>query len=142
METVVEKPKRKPIQRSSENIKAVARDVVAKMQAGEKIVLGKIITAHGYGPGMAINPKKVTEKKEYKEIIDSYVQRLEKHRLKIITAMEEKNLSEEQYRTLVEAQSKTTHDVQLLSGGKTENVGVEKDRETLKAIVAAIQVER
>jgi hypothetical protein len=54
--------------------------------------------------------------------------------------MAKKDLTEEQYRTLSDAQTKLTHDVQLLSGEKTENVGLENDRNTLRDIVKAIQL--
>jgi hypothetical protein len=123
------------------NARAVARKVIEKMKRGEVVKISPLMREVGYSKNTAINPSKVTNSPAYKEEIESYVARLEKHRLKILEAMEKKDLTEEQYRTLVEAQAKTTHDVQLLSGGKTENVGVEKDRETLKAIVAAIQIE-
>lgn len=123
------------------NARAVARKVIEKMQKGEKVKIAPLMREVGYTYEGSMKPQRVTESPAYKEEIESYVSRLERHRLKIMEAMEAKDLTEEQYRTLVEAQAKTTHDVQLLSGGKTENVGVEKDRETLKAIVAAIQVE-
>ena len=71
----------------------------------------------------------------------TYTDQLEAHRQKVLEAMDKKDLDEEQYRTLSDAQTKLTHDVQLLTGGKTENIGQEEDRLKLKAIVAAIQLD-
>lgn len=71
----------------------------------------------------------------------TYTQKLEQHRKEVLEAMMRKDLDEEQYRTLADSQAKLTHDVQLLTGGKTENVGVEEDRLRLKAVVQAIQLE-
>ncbi len=135
------KKPRKPQQGKSMNAKAVARDVIARIRRGERVKMGEIVLAHGYAPSVANAPAIVTNTQSYKEEIELYTTRLEKHRLKVLAAMENKNLNEEQYRTLSDAQAKLTHDVQLLTGGKTENVGVEKDRQTLQAIVAAIQTE-
>jgi hypothetical protein len=124
----------------SENPKLVARTVIEKQLKGEKIVMSKILIAHGYSPTTANNPRDVTETSSYKEEIENYAARLERHRLKILEAMEAKDLNEEQYRTLADAQTKVTHDVQLLTGGKTENTGGE-DRMTLVAILAEIRGE-
>lgn len=125
----------------SPNLRAVARDVVDTVQRGERVVMSKIIRRHGYAPSIATNPKEVTERPAYQEEIASYTALLEKHRQDVLTAMMNKDLDGEQYRTLSDAQAKLTHDVQLLSGGKTENVGLEEDKKTLKAIVAAIQLD-
>ncbi len=121
--------------------RAVARDVIDTVNRGEKVVMAKIIRRHGYSETTAKNANSVTNTKAYKEEYENYLGRLEKHRMNVISAMERKDLNEEQYRTLADAQTKITHDIQLLSGGKTENVGLEQDRQTLKAIVAAIQLE-
>lgn len=121
--------------------RAAARRVVQKMNKGEKIVMKDILLESGYSETTARQPQVVTCTDSYKEEIELYTVRLEKERTRVLTAMTKKDLNDEQYRTLVEAQTKLTHDVQLLSGGKTENVGLEEDRKTLKAIIAAIQIE-
>ncbi len=127
--------------RYSPAIDAVAREVVATVAAGKLVNMGKIMRSHGYSPATSKAPSTLTSKKQYKEAIETYTSRLEKHRSNVLSAREKKDLDEEQYRTLADAQTKITHDVQLLSGGKTENVGLEQDRQTLKAIVAAIQMD-
>lgn len=127
--------------RTSSNARAVAKEVIRKLEAGEKIRLGEILLKQGYAKTTSTVPAIVTSTPAYREEMDTYVARLEKHRASVLAAMEKKDLTEEQYRTLADAQTKLTHDVQLLTGGKTENVGMEEDRKTLKAIVAAIQIE-
>ncbi len=124
----------------SNSAKAVAHDVIETTQRGEKVVMAKILRRHGYSETTASSPYVVTNTKTYKREMFNYTEKLEKHRQDVLEAMMKKDLSEEQYRTLADSQTKLTHDVQLLTGGKTENVGFEKDRETLKAIVAAIQI--
>ena len=123
----------------SMNARGAARMVIDKMQKGEKIVMKQILLANGYSPSVANQPSQVTDRESYKEEIESYAARLERHRLKILKAMENKNLDEEQYRTLADAQTKVTHDVQLLTGGKTENTGDNEDRMTLVAILSEIR---
>ncbi len=125
------------------SLKAVGEAMAVEISAGNKPSLKKIMQSLGYPPEM-LTPgqlKMVKKQMDYKAGAEPYLKRLEKHREDILGAMETKDLKEEQYRTLVEAQSKVTHDVQLLSGGKTENVGVEEDRKSLKAVIAAIQLE-
>lgn len=125
--------------RSSHNARAVAREVIRKVQNGEKVVIKEIVAAQGYSKTTVHNANVVTNTQSYKDEIESYAARLERHRLKILKAMEDKDLSQEQYRTLADAQTKVTHDVQLLTGGKTENLGVQEDRLTLINILAEIR---
>ncbi len=127
--------------KGSMNARAAARDVIAATERGEKIHLGKILKAHGYSDSIACTPKAVTTSIAFQDEINTYTARLEAHRAKVLAEMERKDLSEEQYKTLSDAQAKLTHDVQLLTGGRTENVGLEQDRATLKAIVASLQID-
>ncbi|MES2006866.1 MAG: hypothetical protein V4436_02025 [Patescibacteria group bacterium] len=131
----------KPRGVKSVNARLVAREVIRKTQAGEKIVMGQIVRAIGYSESVVKNPSQVTGTESYIDEIETYSKRLERHRDKILKAMEKKDLDEEEYRTLSEAQAKVTHDVQLLTGGKTENTGGNEDRMTLVAILAEIRGE-
>ncbi len=117
----------------------VARDVKAALERGEKVVMAKILRKHGYSETVIGVPANVTETQAYKAEMDPYIARLDKHRTKVMAAMEKKDLNEEQYRTLSDASSKLTHDLQLLTGGKTENIGLEEDRKVLVAILAEIR---
>ncbi len=132
---------KRPYNKGSMNARLVARDVIAKIEKGEKVELKPILEAHGYAKATAWNPKQVTTSVGYQDEMNTYAEKLNAHRAKVLAEMERKDLSEEQYKTLSDAQAKLTHDVQLLTGGKTENVGMDQDRATLKAIVAAIQID-
>ncbi len=137
-ETPVKK-KRNP---SSFRARKAARDFLKTLEEGKHVPMKQILVKNGYSPATSSNPKNVTEQPAFKEEIENYAARLERHRLKVLAAMENKDLDEEQYRTLSDTQAKLTHDVQLLTGGKTENIGMQKDQETLRAIVAAIQIDK
>ena len=86
---------------ASENAKAVARNVIKKVGKGRNVVLGKEIAKQGYGKGIIKNPKKVTDTKSYQEEMTPFVNRLIKHREKVIEAMEGKDLTLEEYNVLV-----------------------------------------
>lgn len=101
-----------------------------------------VLAKRGYGPSVQKAPTEVTNSLGYKEVMGAYTKRLEEHRNKILAAMENADLESEDYRTLVDALSKVTHDHQLLTGGKTENVGVENDRQTLALILADLRGEK
>lgn len=62
-------------------------------------------------------------KPKIKKILKPFIDRLIAHRDKIQKAMDEKDLTQEQYRILSDAMSKANHDIQLLSGKDTERVG-------------------
>lgn len=117
----------------------VARIIKEKIKNGEKINLKEILASQGYAPSVQNNPSNVTERDSFKAEMDPFVNRLQKHREKVIQAMEGKDLNAEQYRTLTDANARLTHDIQLLTGGKTENVGLEEDRKVLVGILAEIR---
>ena len=123
----------------SVNARAVARRVIEKIQKGEKVLLAPLIRAQGYAETVAKSPHMVTKTHAYQDEINTYTQRLEKERTRVLRAMEKKDLDDEQYRTLVDAETKLTHDVQLLTGGKTENVQVTEDHNVLVAILAEVR---
>ena len=135
-----EKVKRRYRKSNSEGPVAVALDVIGKLERGEKVKMRPIMLAHGYSPVTATVPANVTKTQGYIDTMKTYTEKLTKERDRVIDAMAKKDLTEEQYRTLSDAQTKLTHDVQLLSGEKTENVGLENDRNTLRDIVKAIQM--
>ena len=113
---------------------AVARDVIDHVVQGKKFTLKKIAMDHGYARLSAENGK-VTGTKSYKETMQTFVWRLAKERQRALAAMEKKDLSKEEYKVLVDAMTKMTHDVQLLSGESTENIGAEKDRHIIETIL-------
>jgi 23S rRNA pseudoU1915 N3-methylase RlmH len=102
------------------NAQNVAKEVIKRVEKGEKVVLGEIMENCGYAEASQKNPKSVTETDSYKETIEPFLTRLEKHRNRILVALEGKDLPKEKFKDLSDSLSKTTHDIQLLSGGDTE----------------------
>ncbi len=117
---------------------AVAQEVISTVGKGGIPRMKEIQEKHGYSPASARSSKAV-ETDSYKRTMQPFVQRLEKERERIIGAMESKNLDEEDYKVLSDSLAKLTHDVQLLSGGKTENIGIDEDRKKILAVLAEIR---
>ena len=104
----------------SENAKAVAEEVIEKLENGEKVVLGEIIENHGYSESTQNNPKWVTETKSYQEVMSPVVDRMKSIRDKIVAEMEVKDISKERLSDLSTILKNTNHDIQLLSGEPTD----------------------
>lgn len=102
----------------------VAKEVISELGKSRKPILRKIAVKKGYSQHTADTPKNITETQSYKDIVEPYAQRLRRHQEKILAEMENKDLSQEQYRVLADSLTKITHDVQLLSGGATANIAV------------------
>jgi hypothetical protein len=100
----------------------VAKEVLETVRKGKRPNLGKIIKEKGYALTTSTVPTQVTKTKSYQKVIKPYAERLQKHQEKVLRAMEEKDLSAEQYKTLADALAKITHDVQVLTGGSTDNI--------------------
>ncbi len=103
--------------------RAVAKEVLETIGSGKKPSLRKIARKHGYAPTSADNPKQITETKSYQEVMKPLVQRLEDERNAIMAALEEKR-PKAQYHQLIDGLDKVTKNIQLLTGGATENMKV------------------
>jgi len=73
-----------------------------------------------YADSVVKNPKKLTGSKAYKKEMKPILERLTEHRNKVLKTMDEKDLTQEQYKTLGEELARINHDIQLLGGGDTE----------------------
>ena len=125
---------------SSEDAKQVARDVLESVGKGQKTVLRKIIKKNGYAQNTADSPKQVTETKSYKEVINPVVNKWIIERDRLTKELESRDLTGERYETVIKSIDIITKNIQLLTGGKTENVGVEVlDEEKQKAILGLIR---
>jgi hypothetical protein len=109
---------------ASENAKAVADEVIQKVRKGEKVNMQDIQKKHGYSDRSA-KSMKAKRTKTYKKAMSPILKRMEAHRRRIMNALDSKDLSKERFKDLSDALAKTTHDIQLLSGGKTSNDKVE-----------------
>lgn len=114
---------------ASETAKAVAQDVTKAIKAGGKIVMGEIVENRGYGDSTIKNPKRVQDTKSYKEAIAPIVNRWQKEIERIQAELEIKDLSSEKYKDLVDSIDKLNKQVQLATGGVTERVGVQVNKE-------------
>jgi hypothetical protein len=106
------------------NPQRVAHKVIEKAASNEIINLGEIIASVGYSKAVSEHPHTVTRTKAYKQAMAISARPLieglqgEINRLK--EAMSTKDLTKEEYRTLIVALDVLTRNYQLLSGGATE----------------------
>lgn len=100
----------------------VAKEVISKVRKGQRPVLGKIIKSKGYSDSISKSPTKVTRTDTYKEAIEPVVASMERQRQRILKELDNKDLTKERFRDLVEGMDKLTKNIQLLSGGATENI--------------------
>lgn len=122
------------------NAENVAKDVSETIRKGEKVILGEIIKENGYSESTSKKPKLVTETKSYQETINPIVKRWEKERERLTSELEKRDLTGERYETVMKAIDIATKNIQLLSGGKTENIGLgegfnEEEKEALLALI-------
>lgn len=110
---------------ASLNAITVATKVKSMVEKGGKVNLGKAIREQGYSEACIANPSKVTGTKSYKAVMVPFLQRLERHRDRIMEAMEAKDLDLEDYRILSESYDRMTKNLNLLQGKSTDNVAVE-----------------
>ena len=124
--------------RISENAKAVAEEVKRKVIKGEKIVMGKIIKKHGYSDGISKQPIRVRKTQSYQEEMKPIVEQLERERQRIISEMENKDLTQVQYGELGRMVDIFTKNIQLLSGGATERIEDKFNDEQIDTIAERI----
>lgn len=107
------------------NSQRAASAVAEKVRKGELVILKKILTDLGYSPSVAKKPDKVTRTKTFRESISPVVEKMEKHRDKILAELDKKDLKRERHRDLVDSLDKLVKNTQLLSGKETERAGVQ-----------------
>lgn len=101
---------------ASENAKAVAKEIVEKVQKGLKINKGEIIKKHGYSDSVAKKPTKVTGTKSYTEVMQPITKEMELLRNSAISALKKKNLYKESVSSLSTFLKNINHDLAVLSG--------------------------
>lgn len=124
--------------RRSPNAAAVARDVIATVRKGKKVVLGKIMKENGYSDWMTTQPGKVTSQPAYKEEMEPIVQAMIAERDAILKLLPTKR-GRAAYHQLIEGMDKMTKNIQLLTGGQTENTGLEKHIASLQELFKTIK---
>ena len=101
----------------------VAKEVLETLGSGKKVILGEIMRENGYADNTANNPLNVTETKSYKEVINPVVKRWEKERERLTNELETRDLTKERYESIIKSLDILTKNIQLLTGGKTEDFG-------------------
>src|SRR5438552_2798723 len=107
----------------SEAAKAVAHEVIATLGKSRRPVLSKIGRKKGYSPHTADTPKNITETKSYQSVMQPFVQKMVAERDRAIEAMAGK-ISKAKYRDLTDSIDKLTKNIQLLTGGSTQNIAI------------------
>src|SRR3990167_11318937 len=109
----------------------VAKEVLEKLGKGEKISLGEIARKNGYALSTADNPRNITETESYQRVLRPVLTQLESERQAILDRLPEVR-EKAKYRDLVEGLDKISKNIQLLSGGATENIAVAGDRKSTR----------
>lgn len=102
----------------------VAQEVLKSLGNSRKPVLRKIAREAGYSEHTADSPKNITETKSYQRVITPIAREMEKVRTKALKELQRKDLTEVEYIDLASTVNKMTHDIQILTGGATENIAV------------------
>ena len=108
---------------ASENAKAVAREIIAKVRKGEKVNKGEILKNNGYSKYTSIKPKQVEKTKAFQEEMRPVLQAMIEERDAAIAEMKIKR-DKAGYNDLTTAADKLTKNIELLSGGDTERVNI------------------
>lgn len=109
---------------ASEKAKLAGKKVVESLRNGKGPVLGKVLVDVGYSEKTALNPKNVTNTKSYQDVVNPFLEKLQKERDRILTEISIKDLDKEKHTDLVRSLDTITKNVQLLSGKETERAGV------------------
>ncbi|PIX11515.1 MAG: hypothetical protein COZ74_13930, partial [Flavobacteriaceae bacterium CG_4_8_14_3_um_filter_31_8] len=104
---------------ASERAKNAARKVLEKTRNGEPVIMGQVLREVGYSEAVTTTPSQVTETKSYQAEISPFIQKLEKERDRIVSALSIKNLDDVQYQHLTNAVDTLTKNIQLLGGKET-----------------------
>lgn len=104
--------------------KQVAKDVQQTIMKGEPVVLKQIVARRGYAKSTQINPQRVTNTESYKEEMYDFVKELTKQRDRALKALAGKDLTLEETKVITEVIDKLNKNVQLATGGNTENIGI------------------
>jgi len=108
---------------SSENAKAVAKEVITRVRNGKKINFQEIQQNHGYSKSSAV-AMKGTRNDTYKEAVKPLSDGLAKEIEKIKLEMSLRDISDEKYKDLADVLDKLVKNYQLVTGGATERQGI------------------
>lgn len=122
---------------ASINAENVAREVLETIGKKKKPSVRAIAPKYGYAPSTA-NSGEIQKTKTYQNIINPVVQSWVKERERLTKALSEKDLNKLAYRDGIDAIDKLTKNIQLLTGGATENFAVIATIEEKEAVTKAL----
>ncbi len=115
------KVEKKPEVKPTIKQKQVAKNYIESVESGKPTTKKEIVSSAGYGK-VSSQPSRVIDSKGVQEEIKPYLEGLVKFRRRVLHALEKKDLTRVEFRDLSTSLGKLTHDIQLLSGGSTDNV--------------------
>lgn len=107
---------------ASQAAKAVAREVLVSVGKGKRPNIKKIAISKGYSPKTA-GAGRVQTTQSYKKELAPLITRLEEERDAIVEALKKKR-GKAKYRDLIDGLDKVTKNLQLLTGGATQNIAI------------------
>jgi hypothetical protein len=108
------------------NAKLVAKKVSETIRKGKRVNLGDIIENNGYSKSTSKSPTIVTKTKSFQEEIKPLADGIDREIERIKVEMASRDITEEKYKDLADVLDKLVKQYQLLTGGKTENGGIEE----------------
>lgn len=99
----------------TDRVKKLARELPRN-----DFIMGKAMRASGYSDSYSKNPHLLKRTKGYNRVMESVIDRITRLRDDTIKALEGKDPSQEEYKTLVVALAEYTKQIQLLSYQPTE----------------------
>lgn len=132
---VSEEPSKSKKRRKSARAVMQAKLEIAEVVAGKKPNKSGIARSLGYSPkSAAILRPQATH--SYQRTIKDFLDRLDAVRHLVVEALESKDYTTISASDLAQILKILNHDMQLLSGGKTENYGIEEDRKIIHTILS------
>lgn len=106
------------------NAENVAKDVLENLRKHKRVNKGEILLKRGYSKSVSTAPTLVTETKSYQKIISPVVEQMKIARDRALAEINSRVLDKVQYADLITGINKLSHDIQILSGGATENINI------------------
>lgn len=119
----LKKEKKRPSMRQAKLIKLILENMGNK---GSKKSMGELMLEAGYSKAQSKNPKPILATEAVKEKVDDFINMLDDKRRMAISYVTQKKLKHTHPRDLAYITDIFTKNHQLLTGGKTENTGVEE----------------
>jgi len=95
-----------------------------KKNLGNSRTMKEAMIKSKYSVSYAESPAQVRETKGGKEVITSVLEQYQKEEQRLLDAAGKKDLTKEQYRTIIDSLDKVRKQIQLCGGGATSNIAM------------------